>query len=126
MTKDRRAVWVAMEKSVPLVLKVFATHPCSHIPSRGSGAGAGERLQTGRLLLSVCSTHDTSGPRVCLWGCSGSASGAAAGWVPTRVGRARPNLRIHGAPWRRTGSGYSDKTFHCHIRNQFKEAPSPI
>lgn len=30
MTKDRRAVWVAMEKLVPLVLKVFATHFLPH------------------------------------------------------------------------------------------------
>lgn len=75
-------MWVAMEKSVPLVLKVSATHPASHIPSQAPGAGAGERVQTGQLLLSVSSTRDTSGPRVCLWG----RSGLPAGWVPTRVG----------------------------------------
>lgn len=32
VTKDRKAVWVAMEKLVPLVLKVFVTHPLPHTP----------------------------------------------------------------------------------------------
>lgn len=32
MTKDRKAVWVAMEKLVPLVRKVFPMHFLPHGP----------------------------------------------------------------------------------------------
>lgn len=34
MTKDRKAAWVAMEKLVPLVLKVFPKHPWLTFPPR--------------------------------------------------------------------------------------------
>lgn len=34
MTKDRKVAWVAMEKLVPLVLKVFPKHPWLTFPPR--------------------------------------------------------------------------------------------
>lgn len=99
MTKDRRAVWVAMEKLVPLVLKVFATHFLPHsLP--GSWPG--------------CSRTAADEPVL-------PAGRAPPGWGERSLSR-----RIHRAPRRRTGAGYLGKTFHGHFRNHFDDTLSPF
>lgn len=53
VTKDRRALWVAMEKLVPLVLKVFATYFLPHsLP--GSWRGRSTMLAGRPVLPGGC------------------------------------------------------------------------